>query len=115
MFKPNFAVEDLIKEAKEIKKPETIIKVRAQKTKKDKEYDVAVVVPTQSDFKSVRHLVEYMLVKNKDIRYDHVEKIVKKAFPAQAFDVGMFTWFKLEYVKNGKLMFREDIEKQLQA
>jgi hypothetical protein len=112
MFKP-FDVDALVDKFKDIKAPERKERVSIPKVgRPKKEGSTAPDIQIKSDFKSIRHLVEYMLVKNKDIRFDHVEKIVKKAFPGQAFDVGMFTWFKLEYVKNGKLLFRAEIEAQ---
>jgi len=66
-----------------------------------------------SDFKALRHLVEYMIVKQPQIRYDQVERLARREFPGQTFDAATFMWIKLDYAKNKHLEFGELILEQL--
>lgn len=70
---------------------------------------------TKSEFVEVRHLVEYLLIKHPQIRYEQSAVLVKKHFPAKNYDNGNFTWFKLEMFKYGKAKFQEQIDAQLKS
>jgi hypothetical protein len=49
----------------------------------------------ESEFKSIRHLVEYLIVKYPEVKYGKSEPIVSKYFPGQMYDAGTFMMIKL--------------------
>ena len=63
----------------------------------------------KSDFKSVRHLVEYLLLKYPDIKFHNSEVIVKKYFPSDAYDTGTFMMIKLQWVRDKHLVYHEEL------
>jgi hypothetical protein len=65
----------------------------------------------ESDFKSIRHLVEYLIVKYPDIKYGKSEPIIRKYFPGQMYDAGTFMMVKLQYIRDRKLMYYNDLLK----
>lgn len=91
------------------------IKKTTASTKKPAIRDIAVKddTPVVSDFKSIRHLVEYYIVKDNNIKFSDIDKTIAKQFPNDKCDIGTFMWVKLEYVKHGTLEFKEEIDRQL--
>lgn len=96
------------------------IKIRGKrgKAKKDTLIDssenaVIDAINRVSNFKSIRHLVEFAIVKESLIRFDQVERMIRREFPGQVFDAASFMWIKLDYAKNKHLEFGELILEQL--
>ena len=92
-------------------KPEKVI--RTKKTAAGTDAVTVQEIRTQTEFKAVRHLVEYLLVRDKDIKFNATESIVKRAFPGQMYDAGLFMMVKLDIIRNKRLIYREEIKVQL--
>jgi hypothetical protein len=89
----------------------TVKKKRA--TDSDKVDVMEEAINKVSEFKSPRHLVEYTLVKDSTIRFDQIERLVKREFPGKTFDAADFMMVKLDYARNKKLNFGEEILEQI--
>lgn len=64
----------------------------------------------QTDFKSIRHIVEYLIVKYPEIKFGKTEPIVNKAFPGEMYDAGTFMMIKLQYIRDKKLMYYDELK-----
>lgn len=99
----------------EEEKKEKAEKISVTRTKVHKEVVQGQVqeIKVQTEFKSVRHLVEYLLIKNKEVKFNHTELVVKKMFPGQMYDAGLFMMVKLQIIREKYLMYREELIKQI--
>ena len=91
-------------------------KIRITPARKTKEVEgvqtyVRDVPTVKSEFKSVRHLIEYLLLKYPDIKFHNSEVLVKKYFPSDAYDTGTFMMIKLQWVRDKHLVYHEELVK----
>lgn len=100
-------------ETKEKKERPIIISTRTKRTNVTGMNKEVSEVETKSDFKEVRHLVEYLLTKHTKIRYEQTSVVVKKHFPEKNYDAGQFTWWKLEMLQKGRAEFQDLIDLQI--
>ncbi len=90
------------------------ITVKAPSTNKRAVEGTAATTELQtvdSEFKSIRHLVEYLICKYPDIKFGKTEHVIKKYFPGQMYDAGTFMMIKLQFIRDKKLMYYEDLKK----
>jgi hypothetical protein len=104
---------DMLADIKPVEKPARATKMRTPKTSGTTDAEVTALTPKSTEFINIRHLVEYLIVKNPEIRFEQIERIVASNFDREKIDTGLFMWIKLDIKKNNNIEFRKEIGEQL--